>query len=191
MYHIYHSRAFILASLSHGEANKVLTLYTDTHGLIRATVQAIRREDSKLRYALQDFANASVDFIRGKEMWRITSAIPGTQYPYTARNIAATHTRARVVGLFMRMANGEEANPQLFEVLSQFFDLLEVRARDTSTTPDQFRLLEIVVVAQSLHLLGHMPLPGDLLSLLNNEEITAEAIHIVDAINHAIRESGL
>lgn len=191
MYHIYHSRAFILASTTHGEANKVLTLYTDTHGLIRAAVQAIRRQDSKLRYALQDFTSASVDFVRGKEMWRVTSAIPGTQYPCTSSNISATRTRARVVGLCMRMANGEEANQRLFAMLEEFLGLLEAYAKDKNTAPDRFRLVEIVFVAELLHALGHMPLPDALRALLEEKEITEKANRTVDAINHAIRESGL
>lgn len=198
MYHIYHSRAFILASRPHGEANKVLTLYTDTHGLIRAVVQAIRRENSKLRYALQDFTSASVDFVRGKEVWRVTSAIAGTQYPDTARSTPATHLRARVVTLFIRMVNGEDANSTLFQTLSDFFLELEDLAGNPDTPKERFRLLEIATVTRLLHALGHMPLPAVFVSFANRETdfqdlAVAEPVILetIAAINNAIWESGL
>ena len=76
MHHIYHTEAFVLGSNQNGEDSKIITLYTKELGLVRAKAQGIRKLASKLRFTLQNFSYAKVDLVRGKEIWRITTASP-------------------------------------------------------------------------------------------------------------------
>ncbi|MCE9517782.1 recombination protein O N-terminal domain-containing protein, partial [Candidatus Nomurabacteria bacterium] len=73
MHHIYHTKSFVIGSYNRGEANKILVLYTREMGLVRAVAQGIRLNKSKLRFGLQDFSYASVDLVRGRDIWRVTS----------------------------------------------------------------------------------------------------------------------
>lgn len=74
MYHIYHTRGVILGSVPIGESNRFYKIFTEEMGLVHATAQAVREAKSKLRYSLQDFSWASFDLVKGREVWRITSA---------------------------------------------------------------------------------------------------------------------
>ena len=76
MHHIHHTEAFVLGSSPKGEDSKLLRLYTRELGLVYAHAQAVRKLSSKLRFTLQDFSRASVDLVRGKEIWRVTTATP-------------------------------------------------------------------------------------------------------------------
>ena len=44
MHHIYETNAFVLKNIPHGEADAMLTLFTEELGLIRALAQGIRYE---------------------------------------------------------------------------------------------------------------------------------------------------
>ena len=85
-HHIYHTQGFVLSSRNVGEANKILTVFTRELGLIRATVQGIRLNKSKLKFSIQDLSFATIDFVKGKEVWRITSAKSITSFPLARAN---------------------------------------------------------------------------------------------------------
>ena len=73
-HHIYHTRGIILESQNRGESNRFYKIFTEELGLVWASAQSVREGRSKLRYVLQDNAIIFVDLVRGKEVWRITSA---------------------------------------------------------------------------------------------------------------------
>ncbi len=72
--HIYTTKAFLMKSVSTGEANKIYFLFTADLGLVRATAQGIRLEKSKLKGHLQDLYFVNVSLVKGKDLWRIVSA---------------------------------------------------------------------------------------------------------------------
>jgi recombinational DNA repair protein (RecF pathway) len=74
MYTIHTTPGFIIGSRPSGEAGKLLSIFTQDLGLIRATAQGIRFEKSKLRPFIQDYSVGIFSFVRGKEFWRLTSA---------------------------------------------------------------------------------------------------------------------
>jgi hypothetical protein len=76
MYHKHTTFAFVLNVSPSGEKNHFITLFTREFGMIRAKAQSVRVADSKLRYALQEFSYIEVSLVKGKEIWRITNALP-------------------------------------------------------------------------------------------------------------------
>src|SRR5690348_10499607 len=107
MYQKYRTEAIVLASLDRGEADKVFALYTRDFGLVWARASGVRREKSKMRYALQQYASTSVGLVRGKRGWRVAGA-------YEARHMSGwasgTGTFARIAQLILRLVRGEEQN---------------------------------------------------------------------------------
>src|SRR5947207_241148 len=73
-HHIYQTDGFILASFDRGEANRYFHIFTRDLGMIQATAQGVRLIESKLRYSLQDYSLSHLSLVRGKDVWRITSA---------------------------------------------------------------------------------------------------------------------
>jgi len=74
MHHIYHTEGIILGNKNYGEAGKYYSVFTRDLGMIYASAQGVRKMSSKLRFILQDFSCIKMDFVRGKDFWRITSA---------------------------------------------------------------------------------------------------------------------
>ena len=194
MHHIYHTHGFILSSRNSGEANKMLTIYTREMGLVRAGAQGIRLSKSKLRFALQDFSYARVDLVRGKDIWRVTSATTMNSFPYARYDKDSLLLIARVSKLLQRVCDGEEANVQIFDDFIQALYLLD----DTNTSPSSREALELHLVLRIMKNLGYI---GDSESIATYFEsdfsdtkvdaLLKEKQSIIAHINRALNESQL
>lgn len=127
-HHIYHTRGLILGSVPTRESNKYYRIFTEELGLVGATAQAVRKLSSKLRYTLQDFSWINVDLVHGREVWRITSAVPEEVSPTHHGEIFPDNRvlLARVCALVARLVHGEEQNNILFKELSNITEFLRV-----------------------------------------------------------------
>ena len=151
MYRIYHTEAFVLGSRPKGEDSKILILYTRELGLIYAHAQGIRKISSKLRFTLQDFSHARVDLVRGKEVWRVTTASPLVSHKTVCHSPIAERIVARITSLVMRLVTGEESNEEVFSAMMRAYDLLAV-PHDAA----QYRVIELLSVARILVALGYL-----------------------------------
>ena len=151
MHHIYHTDAFVLTSRPHGEDSKTVALYTNELGLVWARAQAVRKLASKLRYTLQDFSFAKVDLVQGKEIWRITTAVPVHSYSEIRRDPLRERVLARVLSLVVRLCSGEESNDDVFTAIQDTYALLE-----QPLTQDEARNVELFSVSQLLIALGYL-----------------------------------
>lgn len=194
MHHIYHTHAFILGSRSHGEANKTLVIYTRELGLIRARAQGIRLAKSKLRFGLQDFFYAKIDLVRGKDVWRVTSATTIDSFPFARSNQRVLLLIAQISKLIERLCAGEEANSRVFDEIIQAFYLLD----DPEIIKETCESIEIYLVLRIVHNLGYVGDSDILTKYLGDEfnkdqldSILTEKGNILGHINKAIRESQL
>lgn len=129
-HHIYHTRGLILGSYPAGESNRFYKIFTEELGLVSAAAQAVREGKSKLRYTLQDFSWIQLDLVRGKEVWRITSAVEAGKLDDSKEDneklslISSNQPQfklfARVCSLVLRFVQGEGKDEELFN------DILEV-----------------------------------------------------------------
>jgi DNA repair protein RecO len=152
MHHIHHTEAFILGSRPKGEDSKILILYTKELGLVYAHAQGIRKLSSKLRYVAQDFSRVDADLVRGKEIWRLTTASPVHSYAHIIHTRPAERILAHIAALLMRLVPGEEANEEVFRTLVRTYALLEVEVKSA----EEYRSLELLSVARILTALGYL-----------------------------------
>lgn len=194
MHYIYHTHGFITSSRNVGEANKLFVIYTREMGLVRAVAQGVRLGKSKLRFALQDFSYARIDLVRGRDIWRITSATNIDSFPNARKGKHSVLLIARISKLLERLCDGEEANSGIFDDCIQAFYLLD----DTSVSRESREALELHLVLRMLNTLGYVG-DSDLLSdyLTPNfdttkvETLLKERRSIVSHINKALNESQL
>lgn len=151
-YHIYHTRGIILHSTPVGETNRFYLILTEELGLIGAIAQGVREMKSKLRPVLQEFSCINLDLVRGKEVWRITSATENRSFP----DLRAHHERlvifARLTSLVRRMVHGEDCDRELFaDILgaAEFLDSIQVQA-------SKMPALETLGVVRILARLGYL-----------------------------------
>ncbi len=195
MHHIHHTNALILGSRNRGEANRVFTLLTREMGLIHAVAQGVRLNKSKLRYALTDYSYAKIDLVRGKEVWRITSATPVTSFPSIRRNLKGLHLMASISKLLRRLIRGEaEAHESIFDDTLTAYQFLETQEENSHT----YEVVELSLVLRILKMLGYIgnstfadeytsaPFDPNAIDVARFEKKT-----ILFEINRALRESHL
>ncbi len=194
MHHIYHTEGIILDSKNMGEANRYITIYTKELGMVRAMVQGIRHGRSRLRYALADFSYAKIDLVRGRDVWRITSATPIESFAGVFLRDETRACATQMTKLALRLCQGEEGSEALFEHLIFSFRSLS----DISLTPLVLKNLELVIVLRILYHLGYIAKTDDMDHLIESP-LTEELAHragelrrqIVPEINRSLRETQL
>lgn len=194
MHHIYHTHGFILSSRNSGEANKILSIYTREMGLVRAVCQGIRLSKSKLRFALQDLSYAKVDLVRGKEVWRVTSATTITSFPYARSDTSSLLLISRISKLLERVCTGEEESVDIFDDLIQALYLLDDSAMTVSTR-EALELHLVLRIMNSLGYIGDSTLLSVYLSTpfdkVEVQSLLKERQSIIAHINKALNESQL
>ena len=194
MHHIYHTHGLILSSRNTGEANKMLTIYTREMGLIRAAVQGIRLHKSKLRFSLKDFSYANIDLVRGRDIWRVTSATNISSFPYARSQRQSIFLISRLSSLIERLCDGEEANENIFDDFIQALYLLD----DVNISSSSREALELHIVLRIMNTLGYIgesTLLSEYISSsfseLKIESLLKERQSIISHINKALNESHL
>ncbi len=202
-YHVYNTPGFILGSKASGEASRFIYIYTKELGLVGAHAQNTRSVNSKLRYALDAPALATVSLVRGKNMWRLKSAVPEKRYASVFKeDQEKLQLCARVFALIRTLVAGEEANPELFDLVHGFLEFIEKdfngNVSGDSAAAD-IKNAEAVLILRVLHMLGYIPDSELAQQFAYGNEWSADivkamATHKKEAIlviNESLRASGL
>jgi len=194
MHHIYHTNGFILSSRNVGEANKIFTIYTRELGLIKAVCQGVRLHKSKNRFSLQDFFYAKIDIVRGRDIWRVTSATAINSFPYAKRDKESILLIARVSKLLERLCDMEESNERIFNDLIQALLLLD----DIEIKRESREALELYLVLRIMNTLGYIGDSENLKHYIKTDfndsqvgNLLRERQFIIAHINKALNESQL
>ena len=120
------TEAVVLRSIRLGEADRVLHLYTETHGRVGAVAKGARKTMSRFGARLEPLSHVELVLHRGRgELETVTSA-----------QLVRSHHEAREdyyrfsVGMIgaeamLRLFSEEEANERAFTALTRFLDLLD------------------------------------------------------------------
>jgi len=194
MHHIHHTHGFILSSRNRGEANKMFAIYTREMGLVWAVAQGVRLHKSKLRFTLQDFSYINVDLVRGKEIWRVTSAKHITSFPLARRSSDSLLLITRVSRLLERLCTGEEPSGSIFDDFLQALYLLD----DEAVSRESREALELHLILRIMNKLGYVGDSGILVQYLTEgldysktEKLLKDRQSIIAHINKALNESQL
>jgi DNA repair protein RecO len=192
MHHIYHTEGIILGSGDFGETGKYYSIFTRDLGMIYASAQGVRKMSSKLRFVLQDFTYLKIDFVKGKDFWRITSASKTNKLENLSKP-EIFEVFVNISKLLKRLLAGEDPNKDLFLDLVKGLSILE-----KSETKDELRNIEAIIVLRILNNLGYIggneilkdfiksPFEEDLIFKVS--ESRAKILH---QINKALKETHL
>lgn len=191
MYQKYQTDVLVLRSYERGEADRVFALFTREFGLVWARASAVRREASKMRYALQNGALSRLSLVRGNRGWRVAGAAAIRQVD-VARG-SGTSAYARIAQLLERLAGGEEPNPYLFDTL------IDTHAALMHEAADLHPIIELVAVARMLYALGYLSQEAFGTALFAETAFTTAGLREVQAVqpkllssvNRAISETQL
>ena len=195
MHHKYHTDAIILGSSHFGETGKFYSIFTRELGMINATAQGIRKMSSKLRYVLSDFSYVRVDLVRGKELWRITSASKTNELEKISKTETGLKTIANISKLLKRLLQGEEQNEALFKDVLDGFYILENKLNG-QYVKEEIQNTEMILVLRILFHLGYLGDDGKMSEFVSSpfaEEllpyVATNRVAILSEINKALHET--
>lgn len=152
-HHIHHTDGIILHSFNIGESHKVIEVLTEKLGLIRANVRSVRSEKSKLRYSLENLSETTLSLVRGREVWRVTGALPGQNFYHSLKeDFEKLALLLRIVTLVRRLVQGEEKNEYLYLVIRE----LCLALSSGEHTEEELEGVECVAALRILHSLGYL-----------------------------------
>ncbi|HZS43153.1 MAG TPA: recombination protein O N-terminal domain-containing protein [Candidatus Paceibacterota bacterium] len=196
-HHIYQTDGFILGSSNSGEANRYFNILTRDLGKIDATAQGVRLIESKLRYSLQDYSLSHLSLVRGKDVWRITSASKLNNL-YEELGREQFNVFARVFSLLRRLLAGEEKNEELFQIL-RAATLFAGKERGRFLSNELLSNFEAILVLRILNSLGYLGQNSTFEPFLQTEIWHQELLEqmgivskeAISTINLSLRESQL
>lgn len=191
MYQKYKTEAIVLRSYERGEADRIFALFTREFGFVWARASAVRRESSRMRYALQTGRRANISLVRGNRGWRLAGASAGSHIDVENKSGAAAFTR--LAQLLERLTAGEEANHFLFEMLIEAQEALMREPRNSHP------VIELVSVARMLYALGYLSTEAlgtalftqTALAPAHLTEAEAQKHKLLSSVNKALSETQL
>ncbi len=149
-YHIYTTDGIVLKRKPFGESNALFYVLTKDLGMVIASAQAVRSNVSKLSSALQEYSLVTLSAVKGKNGWKITSAIPNENFFFDLPQFAQK-LLAQIAEVLVRMMPGEERQKEIFAVVQSGFAYLRY-----SVDEKEIADFECLMMLRILYLLGYI-----------------------------------
>lgn len=144
----YKTKGIIIRRRNFGEADRLLTIYTEKRGKISAIAKAARRLLSKLGGHLELFYLVDLVVAKGKNIDIITGAIVLKDFPNLRKNLNATNQAYYIAEVIDKLIREDEKHQEVFELLVE--TLSKINSEKDTLLIHYFEL-------QLLSLLGHGP----------------------------------
>lgn len=144
------TKGIVLARTNFGEADRIVTVLTPSHGKLRLMARGVRKTKSKLAGGIELLSVSDLTFIRGRgDISTLVSARLQTHYGAIVQDIDRTMLAYELIKQ-LNKATEDEPESAYFALLEQSFAALDDHSIDKI-------LIEIWFAAQLLRLSGHAP----------------------------------
>jgi len=153
---LYRDEAIVLRTQKLGEADRIATLLTRTHGKIRAVAKGVRRTSSRFGARLEPFSHVDLQLATGRSLDVVTQAVSISAY---GEGIVGDYARYTTGTVLLETADRlvvEEKEPATQQHL-----LLAGALRVLSTGEREPRLILDSFLLRSLAISGYAPSFGD------------------------------
>ena len=190
-HHIYQTKSFIIDSIDTGEANNLLTIFTQDLGLIRIAAQGVRLMKSKLRPSIQNYSFSKVSLVRGKEYWRLTNADKLISLYDKRIPLETRKSMIKVLIFLRRMTPAEIKHTDIFNLVSSLYSFVlehKVFIDTHGLTP-----IESLATLRILDALGYGNDDMDIKKLSSGtdwtEEVILESVPLQESIQKHIQNA--
>lgn len=185
---IYTTKGFIISSSPKGEADKTFFVFTEDLGLVWASASGVRKTESKLRFALQEFNFSEVSFVAGRQGWKIVNASP---LNFFAEKIQKSETKVKALRLLLKLCPQDEPHTNLFTEFVKAFIFMDENKIQHDKSMDALLALKILSYFgywgdEAEHDFIQSPFNENVL-----EEITKVRQEIVKQVNKSLRATQL
>ena len=193
MHQIYHTEGIILSSRNFGEAGEHYFIFSIDFGVVMASAEGVLKMHSKLRYVLQDFSYLKIDFVQGKNIFRVTNASKTNMLEKITKQPHTFEVFANIARLLKRLLAGVEPNETLFiDLLNGLFILEKTKKKE------DLRNIEVIIVLRILNNLGYIGENEILQNLVKSPfeenlvfEVSKDRTKVLHQINKALKETHL
>lgn len=199
-YKIYTTDGFIIKARPSKDADLSILVFTEELGLLNASAKSVRLERSKLRFSLQSMTFSSISFVKGREVWRVTSAKKHISLYDKRLSIEIRTMFARMLMFIERFCPREQQEVEIFALLKQIsgFAFKELQAK-IADHAEYIEAVELFFILKSLYILGYVKddeiteyLNGDIsITLIEKLSDEAESSKMRKIIERGINESHL
>ncbi|MGH2353430.1 MAG: DNA repair protein RecO [Chloroflexota bacterium] len=159
---VYRTEAVVLRRHDFGEADRVLTLYSPTHGKVRAVAKGVRRPKSRLGGHVELFTHVRLLVAQGRNLDIVTQAEAMQPYARIRDDLWKATYACYVAELVDRLTEERLENRPIFDLLLQ--ELAYLDGVVSSAEPGELRerpggpaaAVELSVRTFELRLLGHL-----------------------------------
>ena len=122
----YKTEAIVLRSFRLREADRIVHLYTSTHGRVGAVVKGVRRTKSRFGGRLEPFFRVRLVLYEGRgDLDTVTQAEAVEWYPRLRAHGASLHAAGAACETVLRLFGEEAANPAAYNLLCRELQLLD------------------------------------------------------------------
>lgn len=107
----------VIKSIDYGETNKIITLFTKTHGKVSVLAKGAKKPKSRFHAVTQMFSYGQYVFFLGKEMGNLNHGEMEFSFKEIKQDIEKTAYAAYMAELLDKMTEPKETNSFLFEQL--------------------------------------------------------------------------
>jgi len=124
---LYQSEGIVLFQADIGENDKIVTIFTEDEGIVRATVKGAQKPKSKLRALTQPFTMGLFQMYRGKVRDRVTQVEVKTCHPKLMDDYRKLVYAGYLSELLMSVMPERQANRWQFSFFTKVIECLEKR----------------------------------------------------------------
>lgn len=141
----------VLSAKDFFESDRIITLYSFKYGKMRAILKGARKITSKLAGYFDNLNFIEIQFTKGKSFDIIIGAELKKTFPKIKKDLKKIALSFYIVELIDKLTFSEEPHIEVYDLLSDFFDVLE----DIET--EKIELLRIIFESKLLEELGYRP----------------------------------
>lgn len=119
----YRTRAVVLTRQNQGEADQVLTFYTDKFGKIKILGKSIRKIQSKLRGSIQ-VCLSEIEFVQGRNYGTLTDVRTIKSFNGISNDFRKLGAYFSILRILDRLIKGREKDSQIWSLLIEALDKL-------------------------------------------------------------------
>lgn len=144
----YKTKGIIIRRRNFGEADRILTIYTERRGKVSAIAKGVRKPLSKLAGHLELFYLTDFHLAEGKNLHTITGAILINDFPAIRNNPQKINQMYYIAELIDKLIHEHERSEEIFALVNNIFQ--ELNTQDSSLLLAYFEL-------RLISYLGHKP----------------------------------
>lgn len=124
MFTHYRTKGIFLKQEGKGEADQLLTVFSEDFGKIEVLGRAVRKITSKLRSGADIFYLSEIEFIQGKNYKTLTDALVIEKFENIRNNPEKLETAYRIVEILDFLTGYEEQDQKIWKLLRENLDFL-------------------------------------------------------------------